>query len=725
MNILLVGGSSKITDAMIDKLNKGGHRVYLLTGQKDKRPSYKRVFERYNFLYEDENVLHIVESVKPDAILFLGAYDTNFDWSKGRQESVRYTSSLINLLSVSSVMSSGRFIYVSSQEVYSGSYGSNVPEDETVTPKSYKALAVAQGEAICNNYREMQGIDIVTLRLDRIYHIPARGQKEGSLCFGMCLEALKTGKISANENNVFSMIYINDAIELIYKVILEEKPKAACYHISSMEEVNEMQLAGIIRDEMGAGVEVVNNTTGESRRLVLDGNRYKEEFGQKIFVHYEEGAKKAAQFMKKYKDDFITAEDTGGGRAGRIWHNVKKAFGAMVPYLENLVCFFLFFLLNGMTAGSRYFERLDFYLLYVLLFATVHGQQQAIFSGVLAVLGYCFQQMYGRSGFEVLLDYNTYVWMAQLFIVGMVVGYMRDHLYQVRDEKDEELRYLNGKLEGIADINDSNVRMKHSFEEQLVNQKDSLGKVYDITSSLEQYEAEEVLFYAAQVLGKLMDSRDVAIYTVANGDYARLFSSTSPEARKLGNSIKYTDMGLLYEAMKERRVFINRTMDQSLPLLASAVYAEDDMQLILMLWGIPWQRMTLAEANRLTIIGTLIQNATVRANRYLETLRNQRYVEGTNVMTREAFTRLASAFFEARDKGLTQCTLLEIQEKEGERAKAVEVLAKNIRQTDYMGVLEDGRLYILLSNTDREHAGGVMERFRNSGFESLPKEAIV
>ena len=80
MNILLVGGNGKIMDAMIDKLNKGGHRVYLLTGQREKKISYKRVFERYNFSYDDDNIMHIVESVKPDIGLFIGAYDTNFDW---------------------------------------------------------------------------------------------------------------------------------------------------------------------------------------------------------------------------------------------------------------------------------------------------------------------------------------------------------------------------------------------------------------------------------------------------------------------------------------------------------------------------------------------------------------------------------------------------------------------------------------------------------------------
>ena len=49
MVVLLAGGGSVLMNALIDKLNKNGHRVYLLTGQKENRFSYKRVFEKYNF----------------------------------------------------------------------------------------------------------------------------------------------------------------------------------------------------------------------------------------------------------------------------------------------------------------------------------------------------------------------------------------------------------------------------------------------------------------------------------------------------------------------------------------------------------------------------------------------------------------------------------------------------------------------------------------------------
>lgn len=81
-------------------------------------------------------------------------------------------------------------------------------------------------------------------------------------------------------------------------------------------------------------------------------------------------------------------------------------------------------------------------------------------SALLATAGYCFRQMYNQSGLEVLMDYNTYIWMAQLFILGMVVGYMRDQIHHIKKDDQEEIGYLHGQLGDMTEINDSNVRMK-------------------------------------------------------------------------------------------------------------------------------------------------------------------------------------------------------------------------------------------------------------------------
>ena len=147
-----------------------------------------------------------------------------------------------------------------------------------------------------------------------------------------------------------------------------------------------------------------------------------------------------------------------------------------------MVCFIPFFMMNNRTVGSQYFANLDPFLLYVLLFAIVYGQQQATFSAILAVAGYMFRQMYTRNSFEVLIDYNTYVWIAQLFILGLVVGYMRDQIRIMRLESQELEEHLHRQIVDIRDINESNVRVKEVMEQQLIDHKDSIGKIYSITA---------------------------------------------------------------------------------------------------------------------------------------------------------------------------------------------------------------------------------------------------
>ena len=727
MVVLLIGGGSVLMDAMISKLTKNGHRVYLLTGQKNSRFSYKQVFEKYNFPYDSGSIKDIFESTRPDVVVFMGAYDTNFDWEgDARQESVRYVAGLVNILSAYSLVKEGKFIYFSSQEVFGEVYIDNIGEEEPVSPKGFKAMAMVQGEETCENFRRTQGADTMILRFDHMYWIPEKGKAEDNDCFRMCLEALKIGRITINERRVFSMIYLNDAVELAYRVLCEKEPKHSLYHISSMEAVNEKQLAEMVKEELGTGITVVDSTVGANSRLVLDSSRYRREFHYELFNDYEKGGRQVVQYMRRHSNSFVSEEDEGGGMALKIWNLVRRIFKALLPFAEALVMFALAFALNGRAADSEFLAKLDIYLLYVLLFSVVHGQQQAVFTALLAVIGYCYQQMSVYSLFEVLLDYNTYVWMAQLFIVGLVVGYMKDQLTYIREEGKCRVQYLNGQLKDIEDINDSNVKLKHNFESQVVNHRESLGKIYEVSSSLEQYGPEEVLFYAAQVLSKLMDCRDVAVYNVANGDYARLFSATSPEARRLGNSIKYTGMDELYVELKEHRVYINRNMAEDMPMMASAVYSEDSMQLIIMLWGVPWERMTLGEANRLTIVGYLIQNAVVRANRYLDALRNQRYVEGTSVLEEQAFTQLAKAFFDAKDKGLTEYILLEIFTNDWNRGYAADMLGRTMRQTDYLGLFKGGRLYALLPNTTKDNVGGIIERFRALGYECrIDEEAVL
>ena len=284
------------------------------------------------------------------------------------------------------------------------------------------------------------------------------------------------------------------------------------------------------------------------------------------------------------------------------------------------------------------------------------------------------------------------------------------------DEKAREIEELKRLFDG------SGVEAKQTLCTSRDCFKDSLEAVYEIVYGLEKYTTEEVLFYAAQILSELMDTRDVAIYTVANRDYARLCSATSSNARRMGNSIKYTALGEVYEELKNGRVYMNSTMREDLPLLASAVYDHEEIRVILMFWGIPSERMTLSESKRLTVIEMLLQNAILRASRYMSNFRRQRYMEGTNVLNEKAFRVLVNAFLEAKEKGLTECALVEVDMGYEDYEEVSTQVACNIRQTDYMGLMEGEKLYILLANTDMKNAEVVQERLRKLGYESTLKE---
>ena len=136
MNILLVGGTCSLMNNIILKLRKEGHRVFLLTGDKYKHSKYEKVFERYDFPYDSENLNEIIESVNPDVTILLGAFDTNYLWNGEERETVHFISHMVNILVAYSVVNRGKLIYLSSDEVFSGDYPDDITEGEKFSGSS-------------------------------------------------------------------------------------------------------------------------------------------------------------------------------------------------------------------------------------------------------------------------------------------------------------------------------------------------------------------------------------------------------------------------------------------------------------------------------------------------------------------------------------------------------------------------------------------------------------
>lgn len=727
MNVLLVGGPGSLMNNLIIKLGKEGHRVYLLTGSKYKQASYQKVFERYNFSYDSPCLNEIFESVSPDVTIYMGAFDTNYDWQTEEEEeqnATRYIAGLTNLLMAYARKRQSTFVYLSSHEVYTGQYDENIPENEPLTPDTHKSMALAMGENLCNDYRTYKLKDIVTLRLDHLYSIPKRKKEIDNVCALFCLEAIQKKTISIIEGNSFSMIYEADAVEYIKRLIMAETRYCPVYNLSSSVEISELDIARMVckavaGDEKNETIEVITKEQVGERR-VLSNVLYDSEFGKPFCCEIYVIIERIVAQMKKKSHLFFRGDKTDVPLWKRIVEKIGWFVKTAVPYVENFLAAGVFFFLDGYIQEGSIFNRLDFFLIYVLLFAIFYGQQQALLSATLAVVCYCITRISFENGFEIILSADTYIWIAQLFVIGLVVGYIKDQLSEIEKENEEEKDYLSDQLTDIQDIHSSNVRVKDALETQIVNQSDSVGKIYSITSALNQYSAEEVLFYAAEILAKLMKTKDVAIYTVSNADYARLFSYTSPKAKVLGNSVKYPEMGEVYETVAAGKVYINRQMDERYPLMANAIFENEKMQMLVFVWGLSWEQMTLGQSNQLTIISSLIQNAVLRANKYVEALEQHRYVADSRMLVTDAFSTLVSAHMQASDKGLTECTLLRVltSMNDGDQVADGTVLASKLRLSDYVGTLSDNKLYVLLSNTSNKDADFVINRFAALGYET-------
>ena len=714
MNILLIGGSCSLINNLIVKFRKEGHKVYLLTGEKYQKKKYEKVFETYNFTYDSEKLSDIIDSVNPDVTICMGAFDSNYRWKEER-EAVKISSHLVNILMACTQEKKGKVIFLSSDEVYYGDYEEKLQEESPLSGKGVRASILIQAESICRNFRQNWGLDLTVLRLDHVYNQPKRPEDVNHIGALMCLEALKAGCITVQENHEFSLLNEKDAVEFIY-CIAKEPQKHEIYHLSSETIVSEVELAGMIQKSFAEPINVIV-TEGIQERCVLSAERFKEEYRKPAICELEQAIRKMASYMQKHRALFVDLDEEKLPWWKRILNQWAWLIRSMIPFLENMICFIPFFMMNNRTVGSQYFANLDPYLLYVLLFAIVYGQQQATFSAILAVAGYLFRQMYTRSGFEVVLDYNTYVWIAQLFILGLVVGYMRDQIRLMRMESKEMEEHLSRQIVDIKEINESNVRVKEIMEHQLIEHEDSIGKIYSITSKLDQQEPEEVLFDAVEMMKELMHTEDVAIYNIVNEDYARMFSASSVKARSLGNSLRYKEMEEVYDELKEQKVYINKSMDERYPLMANAIFEGGQMKMLIFLWGLGWERMTLGQANYLVVVSYLIQNAVLRARRYMSALEEKRYLKKSRILEPDAFRTLVKSYSHAANRNLVEYTLLRIHTPNKIKTTANET-EKFLRSTDYFGVLSNKKLYVLLANTSAEDAVFVQKRFAENGYET-------
>ncbi|MEE8716193.1 MAG: NAD(P)-dependent oxidoreductase [Coriobacteriales bacterium] len=725
MNVLLIGGDCALLDALIYKYSKEGDRVYWVTGTTIKSRRSRHVFGKYDFRTDSELLADIISGISPDLIIYLGAHDANFDWVDPSRDGRRFLSGVSNITISSCLQRDCRIIFLSSELSYAMGSPDDIPETRDPQPvagvEGLRGRVLMDAEQQWLSSRQLYHCDVMVLRLDHLYSVPLANQIIPETIVDLCLEAFRSGTVRPNARHEISPLYVDDAVEAIYRASKAERHEHDLYNVTSGEVCDELDIADQIQASFDGRVEVTPVDAGERRRVVLDGSRFAGEFGMSVHHRLQDVLPQIVAFLRRHASHFIDAQDElERRRHSGLASSLRSVWGVVVPVAESVACFAIACALTWLSAGVPSLSSFDFFLLYVLLFAAVYGQGQAVLAGVLSMLGNLFLQSWGQGSFSLVVDMSMYLWVAELFIVGLSVGYLKDTLNKTRDDFKVERDYLEEQRREISSINAENVRVKKAIESQVVNQQDSLGMVFSVTNELLQGDERAVIFRCVQVLSKLMGSDDVAIYSVAGPTFARLVSATSTRARALGNSVRYRQLGQLGDDLAKRTTYVNRALDADMPSMARGIYSDEGLALFVVVWDMPWERMTLSQSNVLTVACSMIRDAVLRSQRMIQLLRSRRMVGDTTVMNEGAFGEIVDIYRDAARDGLVVCSILRVDLSgfSGSVEQLDSELRGRLRDSDYLGDYGRGGVSVLLVNSSQADAEIVSARLGRAGFPS-------
>lgn len=706
--ILIIGAYGTFTNELIQRFYKEKHTIYLICGENEKKKS-RKVFEQYSFSYQSGSMRRIMESVKPDIVLFTGVYDPLFTWKNMEVDSVSYIASLMNVLLACEQNEIERFIYLSNEKVYQETYSIPIQEDERMTPKSFIGRTFAQAEELVKSYQDHSIMQVITLRIANLYGMAQERKECQDIVSEMILDALTKPALACRNNCSYQVTHIKDALEAVYRVCMEPHPNYDAYHIASpdviTDEILALWIVAIINQNL-----YIDHVDHLHAHRVFDSSRFQNEFDFTFFSETKKGVQRVAQYMLEHKDKFLTAEEMNAFRYQTLWQKICANVKVLWPYVESIFVLFIIYYASYVISTDMFFGKVDLFVLYILLFSVAYGKGQGIFASCLSVVAYFYYHSQLAGIFDTLINYETYVWIAQLFIIAMSVGHLHDQLYMMKEDKEEEIHFLNHQLKDMQTIHSSNLKVKDVLENRIINYDDSLGKIYDITSKLDSMDSRDVVFRAAPMIASFLDTEDVAIYQIVNDEYARLISTTSKEAKSLGKSIQYRKMKEMLLAFDRQAVYINRKMDPTMPFMANALYEGDDIELIVMVWGLPLERMTNQQANVLSILCLMLNKALNSASLYMKAQEHETYVTDSSLMTQKSFHEMIDMYHHASKQGLCDMALLKVKETSTDVVTLTKKIMNHLRMNDFIGVYQQEELCILLTNTTEAEAKIVEER---------------
>lgn len=709
MKVLIVGSYGLIVGNLIARLHREKCDVYVLTGKKtvDKRRGLPKHIS-FSFQASSADVKYVIQGIMPDYVVFAGAWDENYQWENEDCASA-FNSALVNVLSWAKAYQVPRVCYLSCMDA--------------AKEKGSRGRLVRNGERICETYAE-PGFFVAALRLPYVYGSSRCVEDTLDLLAEQCFFA-KDGKDFLLPSIPVTPLYVSDLAEAIYRVGREEiKDKAyGCYAVKGKELMDGDSFRACIRQMYPDGKA---SPAGKLRMSDTDeepGAEFSRDFGYYPKIDLSTGLERIDAFLdRNYKKiDEIRRKRQQQHKLTKqqaAKNQIRQGLTKILHIMENVVVFAAalaaqLFLKEEIQA----FSGVDFFLLYIVLIAVTRGVGESILAVLLSAAGSLWLRIHeGGMLSHVLSRYDFVMQFLFYFVIAIGIAYSFLNNRIRLKERMEQLHELEEEYTRIIDINKTNVEIKRTFEDRLINYGDSIGKIYNVVSELDVLEVDKIMMAALRVVSKIMGVKDVSIYCAGTDDYFHFVGATTKEtgSRKTILLKEYEEME---KALLSGDVFMNHAIGGEQPRMAAPIFSDSKLVYIIMLWNIEFEELNLYKKNLFLVLVKLITSSLEKGYQYEKAGRNQEYYEETNIMLPEAFERRIVEQLEGKTREEAEYSLIQVQTEGRSLAQLNAEFSTLLRDSDRIGYRKEGDSFIyILAHTNYDDAEFVVRKLAREGF---------
>lgn len=686
MRVLLVGNTGYITKEFVQEAFPESE-VFIMGNSLLKTERKKHLNVR-PFPEQDEELEDIFRTYDFELMVYFSNYITFHGTMEGEAERLR------KVLSYCKRSKEIHVIYLTGPEAgYAATTG--------------KTLLVRGAENLCCQYGKMYQIPVKIVRIPYLYS----GVYKEDYFYKM-FAAIRSGEpveIQESPNQQLQFLNSMDLAELLEKMSDNWDEEYHYLNVPNVFSNTFRELEQKIK-EIDASVRIENKGLIPVEKIPPDDK----------VVRFKYGWFPKISLLEDFSDIYDQYLDSIGEKERRIdrWKIWLDKHRPIVKIVELVVGFFLFEFLNHLAGNQAQFKMIDLRLVFIVLFGSLYGINYGIAAAALETIS--LLAAYEREGVGwTTLFYEPSNWIPFIFYfaVGAICGYVRMKNKENIEFVTDENKLIQEKFLFMRDMYQDSLYDKRTYKKQIMGSRDSFGKIFDITRKLDTVLPQELFIETIHVMEDMLENHAVAVYSLGkNSEFGRLEIASKEIRSEFPNSIRISKYQAAISELEDGNVWVNRELLPDYPAYMAGIRKNKELVMIVCIKEVRSDQMTLYYMNLFKILCGLVEVALLRALEYQEAAKNMQYVEGTHILKTSYFMERLETFHAMQDEMVASYILLRLEHPGKSKEEADQILQHLIRANDVWGISEEGELYLILSQTDKESLPIVSGRLKKAGI---------